>query len=88
MNIMTESPSFSVALCWISLHWSSIIRLVLPVPDSSDDDEDDVPLVNLLKKTKEEKPSKQTAGQTLSSEAPQTQHVIFHTGCISVCKVL
>ena len=56
---------------------------VLPALDSSDD-EDDVPLVNLLKKIKDQKQSEQTAGQSLSSEAPQTQHVIFPTRCISV----
>ena len=44
---------------------------VLPALDSSDD-EDDVPLVNLLKKTKDQKQCEQTAGQSLSSEG-QTQ---------------
>ena len=49
---------------------------VPPVLNSSDDedDEDYVPLGNILKKLKGEKTSERTAGQSLSSEAPQTQH--------------
>ena len=44
---------------------------VQPVLDSADD-EDDVPLVNVLKNLKDKKQSEQTAGQTLNSEG-QTQ---------------